>query len=608
MAHEWPRAVTAATTSNWYDTSNRSAVRDNYNQVFVPSTSVPTGWTGDVAANNPGTTAQAFKDAVATRINWVRSMAGVPTGITLDATYSAKDQKAALMFSANRAISHNPPANWIDYSSDGAEAAGNSNICDGYGPYADPGCVVLYMIDNGSNNAAAGHRRWLLYPQTQVMGTGDVPQSGPADNLYNWANALWVFDGRYGTTRPATRDTYVAWPPPGYVPYQVVGPRWSFSYPGADFSNALVSMQRNGAAVPVRQEPVATAYGENTIVWVPDNLDANVFFQVTPVAADTTSTVTISNVVIGGLAKSFTYSVTVFDPATGGASPGPPSAGGLSPAVSTGNTQNLTVNINAPGGYETLNVVNLLINSALDANRACYLAYSRPAGMLYLVADDGATLLTNLSNRQCSISSFSVFGNGNSFALLLNLTFTDSFAGNKVIYAAARDLSGNNSGWQTMGVHGVPPLPAIYPNPVGMTPSSGSTQSQTITFTYEDESSAANLQTVWALINSALDARGACYIAYYKPANMLFLVPDNGDGSQAPGMPLPATGTLSNSQCMIAGQGAAVQTDGNTLSVTLPITFRAALAGYKAVWMAASTMGGLKSDWQALGAEAILAQ
>ena len=307
-------ASAAPASASWYDTSTRTAVRDFWNLTFWPTITVPTGWTGNVDSNIPGTTTQAFKDAVAARINWFRAMAGVPPQIAISPVYSAKDQQAALMFSANRQISHNPPSSWVDYSAEGAEAAANSNICYGYSN--DPGCVAAYIGDSGSNNAAAGHRRWILYPQTLTMGTGDVPQSGPAANSYPPANALWVFDGLYGTARPATRAAYVAWPPPGFVPYQVVAPRWSFSYPGADFTNASVSMQRNGAAVPVRQEQVVTGYGENTIVWVPDNLDASAYFQPTAPAVDTTSTVTLANVLINGAPQTFSYSVTVFDPDT----------------------------------------------------------------------------------------------------------------------------------------------------------------------------------------------------------------------------------------------------------------------------------------------------
>jgi len=268
-------------------------------------------WTGSISGCVAGATAQAYQNAVALRVNWFRSMAGVPPGITLNATFSGEDQQAAVMFSANNALSHSPPSNWTCYTAAAATAAGNSNICIGF--FDDPGCIALYIQDFGSGNSEAGHRRWILYPQTQSMGTGDVSASGG----YNGANGLWVLDGNYGTTRPATRDTFVAWPPNGYVPYQVVWPRWSFSYPGADFTAATVTMTRNGSPVSVALEPVATGYGENTLVWVTDNIDVSSPYTPSPPGSDTVNAVTINDVMIGGTSQNFNYQVIVFDPAQG---------------------------------------------------------------------------------------------------------------------------------------------------------------------------------------------------------------------------------------------------------------------------------------------------
>jgi hypothetical protein len=297
----------------------------------------------------------------------------------------------------------------------------------------------------------------------------------------------------------------------------------------------------------------------------------------------------------------------------------PPAVASLAPAAGSGGSQTLTLAINAPGGYQTLDVINLLINSALDGRQACYLAYSRPSNALYIVADNGdSTAISGkvmdgsgtVGNSQCTVSlaGSSGTGNGNAFTLVLNLSFSAPFAGNKVVYAAARDVYQNNSGWQTVGVHGVPPLPAAFPKPTGLSPSSGSTLSQTITFTFQDQSSASNLQTVWALINTAIDGRGACYAAYYRPGNQLYLYPDNGDGAQATSIILTGSNTIGNSQCTVAAQGSSVQANGNTLTVTLPITFKTAFAGFKGVWMAAQTLGGQTSSWQALGAEVIPGQ
>ena len=232
--------------------------------------------------------------------------------------------------------------------------------------------------------------------------------------------------------------------------------------------------------------------------------------------------------------------------------------------------------------------------------------------VLYLVPDSGDGLLPGLllngsgttSNSQCTVSGAgsAASGSGNTLTLTLNLSFNNSFAGNKVIYMAARDVA-NNSGWQTVGAHCVPPQPSTSPNPVGVSPPSGAALSSTIAFTWQDQSSVANLQTAWALINTAIDGRTACFVAYYRPGNQLYLYPDNGDGTQATNIVLTGNNTISNSQCTISAQGSNVQASGNTLTLTLPITFKTAFAGFKGVWMAAQTLGGAQtSPWQVLGA------
>ena len=124
-----------------------------------------------------------------------------------------------------------------------------------------------------------------------------------------------------------------------------------------------------------------------------------------------------------------------------------------------------------------------------------------------------------------------------------------------------------------------------------------------MTFNYQDATSATNLQTAWALINTALDGRGACYVAYYRPGNLLLLIPDNGDGTQATSMALSGTtNTLSNSQCTISAQGSSASTNGAQLTLNLNVTFKSAFTGPKGVWMAAQTLAAQTSPWQALGA------
>jgi hypothetical protein len=232
-------------------------------------------------------------------------MAGLPGDVTLDPAWNAKCQAAALMMSAQGQLSHYPDSSWACYSEDGREAAGHSNL--GLGN-AGPEKIDSYIEDWGDSNYFVGHRRWILYPPQKVMGTGSVPATSVDGTDHSAANALWVIGG-FGT-RPASPE-WVAWPPDGYVPYPVVYPRWSFSYPDADFSRATVAMFQSGSPVPLvtlALDKNDQGCADNTIVWEP----AGLLLQ--PQAPDTTYSVTLTGVVVAGTTRTFNYEVTIIDP------------------------------------------------------------------------------------------------------------------------------------------------------------------------------------------------------------------------------------------------------------------------------------------------------
>lgn len=108
----------------------RQASLDFYRRYYLTS-SVNPSWTGNISTCNPGTTTQAFRDSVLERINYFRSMAGVPAGVTFSDEYNQKAQQAALMMSANGSLSHDPPTSWKCYTDQGHEAAGKSNLAGG---------------------------------------------------------------------------------------------------------------------------------------------------------------------------------------------------------------------------------------------------------------------------------------------------------------------------------------------------------------------------------------------------------------------------------------------------------------------------------------------
>jgi len=140
------------------------------------------------------------------------------------------------------------------------------------------------------------------------MGTGDIPLT----NEYPSSNALVVFDLHVWEERPDTRENFVAWPPPGYVPYPVVFTRWSFSYPDADFSQAIVSMHREDQGLEIIQVPSVEDYGENTIVWQIEDMDTDVDWP--KPQEDTFFTINIADVLVDEQLRDFSYQVIIFDP------------------------------------------------------------------------------------------------------------------------------------------------------------------------------------------------------------------------------------------------------------------------------------------------------
>jgi len=267
---------------------------------MLPSFSVPIQWTGNVEGCVAGTTSAAWKSAVVRTVNSFRALSGMPGTVTLNTTHSAMAQQAALMMDANNALSHTPPDGWKCKTADGTTAAGSSNLALGN---AGPNAIHAYMADTGT--PSLGHRRWVLYSQLGEVGTGDTPS----------ANDLWVFGGNVAAPASAV-SAGIPWPSRGFIPWtsKVADPTqpWSFSLPGADFKGATVSMTNDaGQALSVSGVgQLANGYGDNTLAWTLSSSAA----QWSRSPADTKFAVQISNVLVGGQAKSFQYTVTFFVP------------------------------------------------------------------------------------------------------------------------------------------------------------------------------------------------------------------------------------------------------------------------------------------------------
>jgi len=296
----------------------------------------------------------------------------------------------------------------------------------------------------------------------------------------------------------------------------------------------------------------------------------------------------------------------------------------VSPPAGTGTTGTFTFNFSDAGGWQSLSVVDVLIRDVLDGRQACYVAFvpsGANGGAVYLVDDQGdaggpysGMLLpagssgpVSVTNSQCSITAAgsSVSGSGNMLTLTLAMSFTPGFAGYKVVYLSAREASAT-SAWQALGTWQVPGSATAGPAVSGISPAHTSGESPIIAFTFTDSQGWQDISVVDVLINTAINGIGACYIAF-APAGAntgtAYLVDDAGDagGPFAGGTVLPSTSTISNGQCSISGAGSTVAASGNTLTLTLAITFSDSFGGNRVAYLAAIS-NTQSSGWQASGA------
>ncbi len=304
--------TTTTSTTSTTGTTNapltaKDLARQDFNTMYVGSAVPAFTWNGNTGSCAAGTLSQDVLDKALLRLKYFRKAAGLPNdGIVMNPTLNAKCQQAALMFKANNSISHFPPNTWSCYTADGAEAAGNGNIAFGV---SDVENINLWIEDEGDNNTEVGHRRWMLYSRASDFGFGCTNSTG----------TLWVInDNVADLPLPATTPEYVAWPPKGFVPRDVVYPRWSLSVPApshpyqVNFTQAAVVVKNAaGAELPVLIEyatPISNSYaGDNTITFKPDGIVLNS-------DADQQYSVKVSNVMVNGVAKTYEYDVTIFKP------------------------------------------------------------------------------------------------------------------------------------------------------------------------------------------------------------------------------------------------------------------------------------------------------
>ncbi len=134
-------------------------------------------------------------------------------------------------------------------------------------------------------------------------------------------------------------------------------------------------MRHAGTNVPVTLEAQAQGYGDNTIVWVPQGIPTGAPTR------DEVYSVTVSNVVVSSQSRTFTYTVTVFDPSVPALTLKVGASNTLTmswPSSSTGYTLQQNSVLGNPGGWTNAGITPQLTGSQyvatipLGAGQRCY--------------------------------------------------------------------------------------------------------------------------------------------------------------------------------------------------------------------------------------------
>lgn len=266
----------------------------------------------NIAACQTGQLKPAVGARVLAVLNDIRARHGLPA-VTYAPADEAASMQSALMMAANGQLSHTPPADWKCYTGAGATAAGQSNIYLGYGSglrYSQDADIMIGFLTDVDNLVAnnIGHRRWLLYPFLSSVAYGRVAGAEATRGRADGAS-IKVINTTQNTAGPL--PDFVAYPYQDYpARYFANGALLSFSVIadktrnfGANaqvrFANASITVRpRDGAALTIGN----IAYDNDGY-----GLSNNLQWSVAGLAANTTYDVTIGNVVVAGVPKTYSY-------------------------------------------------------------------------------------------------------------------------------------------------------------------------------------------------------------------------------------------------------------------------------------------------------------
>lgn len=285
----------------------------------------------------------------------------------------------------------------------------------------------------------------------------------------------------------------------------------------------------------------------------------------------------------------------------------------LSVTPSNGNTEtaDLTYLVEDMNGVQDIRYFYGLIHNVVSAVGGCYFRYEADTNLIYLLNDAGNAWVGSarmgeaktLTNSQCILdaSRSSAWGHATRMSIRMRIAFRPGFGGVKSLLMYVQDRAGIIAGWQLRGGWTVPNLAGnVQPAVTYFQPNSGTFPSTLFVVRAVDANGATDLRELHLLANTTLSYPNSCYVVYNQQTNQLRLLNDTSSAFLGPLTP-GVSGTLENSRCVLSAGYSAATRSGDSLTLSVYLSFKDAAAGVNNLWTLVSDQSNTFLGWQNQG-------